>query len=165
MTLANVVPFKPPPACRRVYCVPGVKGPPERVTPRCPVSATAPWISMLPPPAGVTVVTVLAVAPNVTLPAIEMVCSGASVPWIVVVVLFMIEPLPVRVPVSQMLTLAALTVPPLSMCSDPVPPGPLTLPPIDNAPPVLNSESAPETLSVPVAPALKPTLANVPLVM
>jgi hypothetical protein len=36
---------------------------------------------------------------------------------------------------------------------------------MDNAPPVLKIESAPETVSVPLAPGLKPTLANVPFVM
>lgn len=55
---------------------------------------------------------VLAVAPNVTLPAIEIVCSGASIPFIVVAVLLEIEPLPVSVPVSHMLRVEALTVPP-----------------------------------------------------
>ena len=145
--------------------MPGVKGPPERVTPNCPVSATEPSTATLPLLAGVTVTTVWAVDPNVTLPAIEIVCSGESVPWIAVVVLLVIEPVPVSVPGSHMLRLAALIVPPSSMCNRPVPPGPPTLPPIDNAPPVLKSESAPETLSVPVAPTLKPTLANVPFVI
>lgn len=142
-----------------------MKGPSERVTPKCPVSTAVPWISISPPPAGVILITVLAVAPNVTLPAIEIVCSGASVPCIVVVVLFVIEPVPVSVPVSHMLRLVALIVPPLWISMRPVPPGPLTLPPMDNAPPVPNSEPASDTLSVPVAPTLNPTLAKVPLVM
>lgn len=77
---------------------------------------------------------VLAVAANITLPAIEIVCSGTSVPCIVVVV-FVIEPVPVKLPGLHTLTLAALTVPPLSMCNRPVPPAPLTLLPIDNTPP------------------------------
>jgi len=119
----------------------------------------------LPPPAGVTITAVLAVGPNVTLPAIEIVCSGASMPWIVVVVLLVIEPVPVSVPGSHMLRVAAPTVPPLSRCSKPVPPPPPALPPIDNAPPVLKSDPVPETLSVPVAPTLNPTLANVPFVI
>ena len=119
----------------------------------------------MPPPVGLTAIDVLAVVPNVTSPAIEIVCSGARVPCIVVVVLFVIEPVPVRAPCGHMFTLAALTVPSLSMCNRPVPPGPLTLPPIDNAPPVVKLESAPETLIVPLDPALKPTLANVPFVM
>jgi hypothetical protein len=82
-----------------------------------------------------------------------------------VFVLLVIEPVPVKVPGLHMLMLAALTVPPLSMFSTPVPPGPLTLPPIDNTPPVVKTDPAPETLSVPIAPPLKPILANVPFVM
>src|SRR5205814_10471192 len=115
---------------------------------------------MFPPPGGVSVIEVLAVGPNVTLPAIEIVCSGASAPCIVVVVLFVIEPVPVNVPGCHTLTLAALTVPPLPMCNRPVPPAPLTLPPIDNAPPVLKTESAPATSSVALALAQEPSVAN-----
>ncbi len=165
LTLAKVVPLRPFPARKSVYCVPGLNGPPERVTTNCPASVAVPSMSMLPFPAGVTVIAVLALEPNVVSPAIEMVCSGAMVPSIEVVVVLIIAPLPVTVPESQTFRLEALTVPPLSKCKNPVPPGPLTFPPMDNAPPVLKTEPRPETVIVPVEPVLKPTLVNVPFVI
>ena len=82
-TVENVVPLSPPFACKRVNCVPTIKGPPLSVTPKCPLSAAGPSTMTLSAMLGVTVDNIVAVGLNVRLPLIEMIGSGVSVPWFV----------------------------------------------------------------------------------
>jgi len=79
-TFANVVPFRPPLAVNRVYCIPTIKGPPVSVTFKFPSSPAVPPTITLPATSGITVADMIAAESKVRSPLIEIIESGVSVP-------------------------------------------------------------------------------------
>ena len=70
---ANAVPLSPPLACKSVDCAPVINGPPESVTPKCPLSVVIPWTVTLSAVLGVTTDNIIAVELKLRCPVIEMV--------------------------------------------------------------------------------------------
>ena len=79
-TFENVVPFSPPNAVNRVYCIPTTKGPPVSVTFKFPSRAAVPPISTLSAVSGVPITNIVAVESKVRSPLIEMSRLGDKVP-------------------------------------------------------------------------------------
>ena len=79
-TFEKVVPFRPPSAVNRVYCMPTIKGLPVSVTFKSPSSAAMPPTITLPAASGITVDDMIAAESNVRSPLMEIIESGASVP-------------------------------------------------------------------------------------
>ena len=79
-TFEKVVPFSPPVASNRVYCMPTIKGLPVSVTSKVPSSPAMPPTIILSAVFGVTVDDMVAVASKVRSPLIEMISLGASMP-------------------------------------------------------------------------------------
>ena len=79
-TFANVVPFRPPVAVNRVYCIPTIKGLPVSVMFKFPSSPAVPPTITLPAASGITVADIIAVESKVRSPVIEIIESGVSVP-------------------------------------------------------------------------------------
>jgi len=79
-TFANVVPFSPPFAANRVYCMPTTKGLPVRVAFKFPSSPAVPPTMTLSAVSGVTVDNIVAVESKVRSPLIDMIRLGDSVP-------------------------------------------------------------------------------------
>ena len=79
-TFEKVVPFSPPVASNRVYCMPTIKGLPVSVTSKVPSSPAMPPTIILSAVSGVTVDDIVAVESKVRSPLIEMISLGASMP-------------------------------------------------------------------------------------
>ena len=79
-TFEKVVPFRPPFAVKRVYCIPTIKGLPVSVTFKFPSSPAMPPTITLPATSGITVADMIAVESKVRSPVMEIIESGVSVP-------------------------------------------------------------------------------------
>ena len=79
-TFAKVVPFSPPFAVNKVYCIPTIKGLPVRVAFKFPSSPAMPPTMTLSAVSGVTVADIVAVESKVRSPLIEIIELGVSVP-------------------------------------------------------------------------------------
>ena len=79
-TFEKVVPFRPPFAVNRVYCMPTIKGLPVSVTSKFPSSPAVPPVMTLSTVLGVTVDNIVAAESKVRSPLIDMIRLGDSVP-------------------------------------------------------------------------------------
>jgi hypothetical protein len=79
-TFENVVPFSPPVASNRVYCMPTTKGLPVSVTFKFPSSPAVPPTMTLSAVSGVTLDNIVAAESKVRSPLIDMTRVGESVP-------------------------------------------------------------------------------------
>jgi hypothetical protein len=79
-TFAKVVPFSPPFAVNRVYCIPTIKGPPISVTFKFPSSPAMPPTITLLTASGITPACMVAAESKVRSPLIEMIELGVSLP-------------------------------------------------------------------------------------
>jgi hypothetical protein len=79
-TFAKVVPFSPPDAVNKVYCMPTTKGLPVSVTFKFPPSPAMPPTITLSAVSGVTVDIIVAAESKVRSPLIDMITLADSVP-------------------------------------------------------------------------------------
>src|SRR5262249_42619944 len=79
-TFENAVPFSPPFAVNRVYCMPTIKGPPISVTSKFPSSPAMPPTITLLAASGITPTCMVAAGSKVRSPLIEMIELGVSLP-------------------------------------------------------------------------------------